>query len=68
MHFRALSSAEIERYIVAEQPFDCAGAFRSEALGISLFERIECEDPTALIGLPLIGLAAALRALDFAVP
>ncbi len=68
VHFRALSSAEIERYIVAEQPFDCAGAFRSEALGISLFERIECEDPTALIGLPLIGLAAALRALDFAVP
>jgi len=68
VYFRALSAEEIERYIAAEQPFDCAGSFRSEALGISLFERIECEDPTALIGLPLIRLAAALRSLDFPVP
>jgi septum formation protein len=68
VYFRALSGEEIERYIAVERPFDCAGSFRSEVLGISLFERVECEDPTALIGLPLIRLAAALRSLDYAVP
>ena len=66
--FRALTGDEIERYIAREQPFDCAGGFRAEALGISLFDRIESEDPTALIGLPLIWLAGALRGAGFRVP
>jgi septum formation protein len=59
--FRTLAKGEIERYVQREQPFDCAGAVRSEALGIVLFERIESDDPTALIGLPLIALARMLR-------
>jgi septum formation protein len=66
--FRTLSVEEIERYVAHERPFDCAGGFRAEALGISLFERIESRDPTALIGLPLIWLAAALRDAGFPVP
>jgi septum formation protein len=66
--FRQLSGAEIERYVARERPFDCAGAFRAEALGISLFEYIESRDPTALIGLPLIWLAAALRGAGFLLP
>ena len=68
VYFRALSAAEIDRYIAAEQPFDCAGGFRSESLGISLFEQVVGTDPTALIGLPLIGLARALRELGYALP
>jgi septum formation protein len=67
-YFRALSAEEIDRYIAAEQPFDCAGGFRSESLGISLFERVVGTDPTALIGLPLIALARALRELGYALP
>jgi septum formation protein len=66
--FRALSAAEIDRYIIAEQPFDCAGGFRSESLGITLFEQVVGTDPTALIGLPLIGLARALREFGYALP
>ena len=66
--FRTLSSAEIERYVARERPFDCAGGFRVEALGISLFECVESRDPTALIGLPLIWLAGALRDAGFPVP
>jgi septum formation protein len=66
--FRTLSSDEIERYVARERPFDCAGGFRAEALGISLFEYIESRDPTALIGLPLIWLADALRDAGFPVP
>ncbi|MBV8974888.1 MAG: septum formation protein Maf [Sinobacteraceae bacterium] len=66
--FRALSQVEIERYVARERPFDCAGGFRAEALGISLFESIESRDPTALIGLPLVWLAAALRAAGFLLP
>jgi septum formation protein len=65
---RPLSDAEIDRYIEREQPFDCAGGFKAEALGITLFERIDSEDPTAIVGLPLIWLASALRAVGFAVP
>jgi len=68
VRFRALSAGEIDRYVAREQPLDCAGAFKAEALGISLLERIESEDPTALVGLPLIWVAAALRRLGFAVP
>jgi septum formation protein len=60
--FRHLGDAEIERYLRRETPFDCAGSFKSEGLGIALFERIETEDPTALIGLPLIPLCRMLRA------
>ena len=66
--FRRLSPAQIERYVAAEQPFDCAGGFRAEGLGIALFERIENIDPTALIGLPLIWLAEALRTAGCRVP
>jgi septum formation protein len=66
--FRTLTTEEIERYVARERPFDCAGGFRAEALGISLFECIESRDPTALIGLPLIWLAGALREAGFAVP
>jgi septum formation protein len=68
VHFRALTRQEIERYVAAEQPFDCAGSFRAEGLGIALFQRIESEDPTALIGLPLIWLSGALRRAGFDVP
>ena len=66
--FRTLSPEQIARYVAAEQPFDCAGGFRAEGLGIALFERIESIDPTALIGLPLIWLAEALRAAGCPVP
>jgi len=66
--FRRLSAEEIERYVMRENPLDCAGGFKAEALGISLFERIESIDPTALIGLPLIWVAAVLRRLGHAVP
>ncbi|MEM6709009.1 MAG: nucleoside triphosphate pyrophosphatase [Pseudomonadota bacterium] len=61
VQFRTLSDGEIERYVLLERPLDCAGAIKSEALGSTLFERIESQDPTGLIGLPLIRLAALLR-------
>ena len=60
--FRTLSAAEIENYLQAEQPYDCAGSAKSEGLGIALLERIDNDDPTALVGLPLIRTAALLRA------
>lgn len=63
--FRTLSADEIDAYLVREQPFDCAGAVKSESLGIALFERISSDDPTALIGLPLIALTRMLRAEGF---
>ncbi len=66
--FRELCADEIERYIDAEQPLDCAGSFKSEGLGIALFERIQSRDPTALVGLPLIALAAMLREAGFQLP
>jgi MAF protein len=59
--FRFLQQREIENYLQKEQPYNCAGSFKSEGLGISLFERLEGEDPNALIGLPLIRLIAMLR-------
>ena len=68
VHFRHLHPAEIARYIDAEQPFDCAGSFKSEGLGIALFEAIDSRDPTALIGLPLIATARLLRQAGFALP
>ncbi|HBZ69011.1 MAG TPA: septum formation protein Maf [Deltaproteobacteria bacterium] len=66
--FRALTPGEIDRYVEREQPLDCAGGFRAEALGIALFDCIESQDPTALIGLPLIWLAGALRAAGYRLP
>ncbi len=60
--FRALSPAQIERYVDRDRPFDCAGGFKSEGLGIALFERIEGGDPNALVGLPLIRLTRMLEA------
>jgi septum formation protein len=60
VHFRALHRDEVERYVEREQPLDCAGSFKAEALGIALFERITTQDPTALIGLPLIALCRLL--------
>lgn len=66
--FRKLTEAEIRRYVDREQPLDCAGSFKSEGLGITLFERIENRDPTALMGLPLIALAGLLRDAGLALP
>ena len=60
--FRDLSDIEIENYLRAEQPYDCAGSAKSEGLGIALLERIDNDDPTALIGLPLIRTARMIRA------
>ncbi len=65
---RPLSDAEIVRYIDAEQPFDCAGSFKCEGLGVALFEAIDTRDPTALVGLPLIATAALLREAGFVLP
>lgn len=61
VRFRELAAAEVARYVEHEQPLDCAGSFKCEGLGISLFESIDNRDPTALIGLPLIALARLLR-------
>jgi septum formation protein len=66
--FRDLDQATIERYIARESPLDCAGGFKSEGLGISLCETIDSEDPTALIGLPLIRLCAVLRSVGYRIP
>jgi septum formation protein len=68
VHFRKLTSEEIHRYVARERPLDCAGSFRMEALGITLFDRIDSQDPTALMGLPLIWVAGALRRAGFQVP
>jgi septum formation protein len=68
VRFRQLEAAEIDRYVARERPLDCAGGFKAEALGISLFETIESRDPTALTGLPMIWLCAALRRAGHAVP
>lgn len=62
-HFRPLVVTEIEDYVDAEQPWDCAGSIKSEGLGISLLDRIDSHDPTALIGLGLIQLSRILRAM-----
>jgi septum formation protein len=68
VRFRALENAEIDRYLDLEPAFDCAGSFKSEGLGISLFESVQSQDPTALVGLPLIALAAALRQAGYRLP
>jgi len=64
VHFRALTSALISHYLQKEQPYDCAGSFKSEGLGIILLERFEGRDPTALVGLPLIALTSLLMQFD----
>ncbi len=61
VHFRSLSDAEIENYLRAEQPYDCAGSAKVETLGIALIEALDAPDPTALVGLPLIQTCAMLR-------
>ncbi len=63
VRFRSLGNADIESYLQREQPYDCAGSARCEALGIVLLDRIDSDDPTALIGLPLIRTARLLRAV-----
>lgn len=65
--FRPLSAAMIEAYLQREQPYQCAGSFKSEGLGIALFERLAGDDPTSLIGLPLIRLTRMLEAVGAAV-
>ncbi len=62
--FLELSQAHLSRYLELEQPYDCAGGFKAEGLGITLFRAIRSEDPTALLGLPLIWLTQILRDLD----
>ncbi|HDH0697568.1 TPA: septum formation inhibitor Maf [Klebsiella aerogenes] len=65
VHFRHLSDHEIEAYIRKENPLQCAGSFKSEGLGITLFERLEGRDPNSLVGLPLIALCQMLRREGF---
>jgi septum formation protein len=67
VRFRALAAAEITDYVHREQPLDCAGAFKSEGLGIALFDGIDSEDPTALVGLPLIALCRMLASAGWPV-
>jgi septum formation protein len=62
VRFRVLQASEIEHYLRLEQPYDCAGSAKSETLGIALLEAIDSDDPTALVGLPLIRTCALLRA------
>jgi septum formation protein len=68
VRLRTLSEAEIEHYLRAEQPYDCAGSAKVEGLGITLLEAVESDDPTALIGLPLIATTTLLRRAGFALP
>lgn len=68
VHFRNLSDDKIKRYIEKEKPFNCAGSFKSEGLGVSLFERLEGDDPNTLIGLPLIELVTMLEQKGIQIP
>ena len=68
VRFRKLSDDILENYLLAEEPYDCAGSAKSEGLGISLLESIKSDDPTALIGLPLIALSGLLRDAGFVIP
>jgi len=69
VHVRGdLTDEDIERYVDADQPLDCAGSFKVESLGIGLFDSVSSKDPTALIGLPLIAVAKALRSFGTRVP
>lgn len=68
VHFRQLDDTRLRRYIEREQPLNCAGSFKSEGLGITLFERLEGDDPNTLIGLPLIRLTRFLEQEGIALP
>lgn len=68
VHMRELDADEIERYLRLDRPYDCSGSFKSEGLGISLFRGMEGDDPTALVGLPLIRLCAWLREAGIYLP
>ncbi len=68
VHFRVLEPSQIERYLDAEEPYNCAGSFKSEGLGIALFERMEGDDPNSLIGLPLIRLVSMLQEEGISIP
>ncbi len=68
VQFRPLDDAQIERYVLREQPYDCAGGFKAEGLGIALFERLSGDDPNALIGLPLIRLCRMLAREAIVIP
>jgi len=68
VHFRSLELAQIERYLDIEQPYNCAGSFKSEGLGIALFRKLEGDDPNSLIGLPLIRLIDMLANEGVSVP
>ena len=65
LHFRSLSSEQISCYLRLEKPYDCAGAIKSEGLGVTLIDRYEGNDPSSLIGLPLIKLSQALEKIGF---
>ena len=66
--FRTLSAQQIEDYLIADQPYDCAGSFKAEALGISLFAAVNSNDPSSLVGLPLIDLCSILGEWDIKIP
>lgn len=68
VQFRQLDDRQIENYLQADKPYNCAGSFKSEGLGITLFERMEGDDPTALIGLPLIKLTTMLHKAGIILP
>ena len=68
VHFRSLARDQIERYVDHERPFDCAGSFKSEGYGITLFSALEGRDPNSLIGLPLIALVEMLEKVGIALP
>ena len=68
MHMRPLSRVEVERYVAADRPLDCAGSYKLEERGISLFDRIETQDYTSIMGLPLIALTSLLKTLGYPIP
>jgi MAF protein len=68
VHFRSLERVQIERYLDQEEPYNCAGSFKSEGLGVALFERLEGDDPNTLIGLPLIRLVSMLHKEGVQIP
>jgi septum formation protein len=68
VHFRQLSDQQIEHYLNIDKPYDCAGSFKAEALGISLFSSVNSNDPSSLIGLPLIDLCSMLAEWHINIP
>lgn len=68
LSMRSLTRTECERYVAADQPLDCSGAYKLEQRGIALFERIDSHDQTAIVGLPLIALCSILREINYPIP